>query len=128
MPRKTYKPEEIVGILRDVEIRQGQGQRISNCCREKGISEAIYYPWKKEYGGMHPSEAKRLKELERENNWPPFKGAGQLIKPFLMFGLAAFFIYVVFKNLIPADLAKSYVAGAVLLGAAPLHGDGVCME
>lgn len=68
MPRKTYKPEEITGNLRDVEVRQGQGQSISNCCREKGISEAIYYRWKKEYGGMYPSEAKRLKELETENN------------------------------------------------------------
>ena len=68
MPRKTYKPEEIVGILRDVEIKQGQGQSFSNRCREKSISEAIYYRWKKEYGGMHPSEAKRLKELEKENN------------------------------------------------------------
>jgi ACR3 family arsenite transporter len=46
-------------------------------------------------------------------------GTSWLIKPFLMFGLAAFFFYVVFKNLIPPDLAKSYVAGAVLLGAAP---------
>lgn len=46
-------------------------------------------------------------------------GTSWLIKPFLMFGLATFFFYVVFKNLIPADLAKNYVAGAVLLGAAP---------
>ena len=68
MPRKTYKPEEIVGILRDAEIKQGQGLSVANICREKGISEAIYYRWKKEYGGMHPSEAKRLKELEKENN------------------------------------------------------------
>jgi len=68
MPRKTYKAEEIVGILRDAEIKQGQGQSIANICREKGISEAIYYRWKKEYGGMHPSEAKRLKELEKENS------------------------------------------------------------
>lgn len=46
-------------------------------------------------------------------------GTSWLIKPFLMFGLATFFFYVVFKSLIPADLAKNYVAGAVLLGAAP---------
>lgn len=46
-------------------------------------------------------------------------GTSWLIKPFLMFGLATFFFYVVFKNLIPADIAKNYVAGAVLLGAAP---------
>ena len=68
MPRKTHKPEEIVGILRDIEIKQGQGQSIADSCREKGISEAIYYRWKKQYGGMHPSEAKRLKDLEKENN------------------------------------------------------------
>jgi ACR3 family arsenite transporter len=46
-------------------------------------------------------------------------GTSWLIKPFLMFGLASFFFYVVFKALIPADLAQSYVAGAVILGAAP---------
>lgn len=68
MPRKTYKPEEIIGILRDVEIQQGQGRSIADCCRAKGISEAIYYRWKKEYGGMHPSEARRLRELEKENS------------------------------------------------------------
>ena len=51
-----------------MEIKQGQGQSIAKICREKGISEAIYYRWKKECGGMHPSEAKRLKELEKENN------------------------------------------------------------
>lgn len=46
-------------------------------------------------------------------------GTSWLIKPFLMFGLATFFFYVVFKAFIPVDLAKNYVAGAVLLGAAP---------
>ncbi len=68
MPRKTYQPEEIVGILRDAEIKQAKGPSITDICREKGISESIYYRWKKEYGGMHPSEARRLKELEKENN------------------------------------------------------------
>ncbi len=68
MPRKTYQPEEIIGILRDAEIKQGKGYSIADICREKGISESIYYRWKKEYGGMHPSEARRLKELEKENN------------------------------------------------------------
>ena len=68
MPRKTYAGEEIVGILGDIEIMNGKGKNITDCCREKGISEAIYYRWKKEYSGMHPSQAKRLKELEKENN------------------------------------------------------------
>jgi arsenite transporter len=51
-----------------------------------------------------------------------------LIKPFTMFGIAAFFFYVVFKALITPDLARDYLAGAVLLGAAPLHCDGICLE
>lgn len=42
MPRKTYSAEEIVGILRDAEIKQGQGRSITEICREKGISESIY--------------------------------------------------------------------------------------
>lgn len=68
MPRKTYSAEEIVGILRDIEILNGQGKSVQDCCRDKGISEAIYYRWKKEYSGLHPDQAKRLKELEKENN------------------------------------------------------------
>jgi len=68
MPRKTYGAEEIVGILRDIEILNGKGKSISDCCRDKGISEAIYYRWKKEYSGLRPSQAKRLKELEKEND------------------------------------------------------------
>ena len=51
-----------------------------------------------------------------------------VIKPFTMFGIAYLFFYVIFKSLIPAGLAEEYLAGAVLLGAAPLYGDGVCME
>ena len=68
MSRKRYSAEEIIGILRDAEIKPGQGRCITDICREKGISESIFYRWKKEYGGMHPSEARRLKELEKENN------------------------------------------------------------
>lgn len=68
MPRKTYSAEEIVGILRDIEILNGQGKSVQDCCRDKGISEAIYYRWKKEYSGLHPDQAKRLKELGKENN------------------------------------------------------------
>ena len=43
MPRKTCSAEEIVGLLRDIEIQNGKGKSIADCCREKGISEAIYY-------------------------------------------------------------------------------------
>ena len=68
MPRKSYSAEEIVGVLRDIEIMNGQGKSIAESCRAKGISEAVYYRWKKEYAGLHPDQARRLKELEKENN------------------------------------------------------------
>lgn len=67
MPRKTYGAEEIVGILRDIEILNDKRKRIADCCRDKGIREAIYYRWKKENARLHPAQAKRLKELEKEN-------------------------------------------------------------
>ncbi len=44
----------------------GKGKSIADCCRDKGISEAIYYRWKKEYRGLHPDQAKLLKELLAE--------------------------------------------------------------
>ena len=68
MPRKTYSAEEIGGILRDIEILNGKGKKIADCYREKGISEAVFYRWKKGYSGLHPDQAKKLKELEKENN------------------------------------------------------------
>lgn len=68
MPRKTYSAEEIVGILRDIEIQNGKGKNIADCYRDKGISHAIFHRWKKEYSGHHPDHAKKLKDLEKENN------------------------------------------------------------
>ena len=68
MAKRNYKPEEIVGFLRDVEILQGKGKRTSEACRELGISEAGYYRWRRQYGTMQVNEAKRLKELEKENS------------------------------------------------------------
>jgi len=68
MPRKNYTPEEIVGLLWDVEIVTGKGKTAGEACRELGISEAVYYRWKKEYSGIRVDQAKHLKELEKENN------------------------------------------------------------
>lgn len=68
MGKRSYKPEEIVGILRDVDILKGKGKTVEESCREIGISAAIYYRWKKQYGGVDVNQAKRLKELEKENN------------------------------------------------------------
>ena len=67
MPQKRYRPEEIIAKLREAEVLLGQGNRVPEVVKAIGISEVTYYRWRKEYGGMDVSQAKRLKELEREN-------------------------------------------------------------
>ena len=67
MPQKRYRPEEIIAKLREAEVLLGQGQKVPEVIKAIGISEVTYYRWRKEYGGMEVSQAKRLKELEREN-------------------------------------------------------------
>ena len=67
MPKKTFKPEEIIGKLREAEVRLSQGASVAEVVRALQISEVRYYCWRKEYGGMRFEQAKRLKEVEREN-------------------------------------------------------------
>ena len=67
MPQKRYRPEEIIAKLREAEVLLGQGERVPEVVKSLGISEVTYYRWRKEYGGLNVSQAKRLKDLEREN-------------------------------------------------------------
>ena len=67
MARQRYKPEEIVGKLRQTEVLHGQGMSMADAIRQLGISEVTYYRWRKEYGGMSGGQLRRLKELEKEN-------------------------------------------------------------
>ena len=67
MGRKIYTAEQIIGMLREAEVLQGQGMTIGDVSRKLGISEQTYYRWRKEYGGMRVDQARRLKELEKEN-------------------------------------------------------------
>ncbi len=67
MPKKTYKPEEIISKLREAEVRLSQGASVAEVVRSLQISEVTYYRWRKEYGGMRVDQAKRLKEVEQEN-------------------------------------------------------------
>ena len=67
MPKKTCKPEDIINKLREAEVLLSQGTTVAEVVRALGVSEVIYYRWRKEYGGMKVSQAKRLKELEKEN-------------------------------------------------------------
>ena len=64
---KRFKAEEIVMKLREIELSQSKGEDIHQACRQAGVSEQSYYRWRKEYGGMKIDQAKRYKELDREN-------------------------------------------------------------
>jgi len=68
MSRKRYTPEQIVSVLRQVEVLVANGKATDLACREAGIVEQTYYRWRKEYGGWKVDQAKRLKELEQENS------------------------------------------------------------
>jgi len=67
MGRQNYTVEQIVVKLREVELHCGRGKTLAEAVRQIGVSENTYYRWRKEYGGMNTADAKRLKELEREN-------------------------------------------------------------
>ena len=67
MSRKRFTPEQIIGMLREAEVRLSKGEKIKSICRSLEITEQTYYRWRKDYGGMKVSQAKRLKELEKEN-------------------------------------------------------------
>jgi putative transposase len=67
MAKARYSIEQIIVKLREIELFCGQGKTIAEASRQAGITEQTYYRWRKEYGGMNTSDAKRLKELEKEN-------------------------------------------------------------
>ena len=67
MGRKTYKAEEIIAHLREVEVRQSRGESIAAAVKAIGATDQTYYRWRREYGGLKVDQAKRLKALEKEN-------------------------------------------------------------
>ena len=66
--RRGFKPEQIIGKLREAEVLLSQGSTVGEASRKMGVTEQTYYRWRKEYGGMRVEQAKRLKELEKENS------------------------------------------------------------
>ena len=68
MPKKTFTPEQIIQKLREVEVNLSKGLSVQEAVRQIEVTEQTYYRWKKEYGGMRTDQAKRLKELEKENS------------------------------------------------------------
>ena len=67
MPAKKHRPEEIIGKLREAEIVLAQGATTAEACRRIEISEQTYSRWRKEYGGLETDQARRMKDLEKEN-------------------------------------------------------------
>jgi transposase-like protein len=67
MAMQKYKPEQIVTILRQIEVAMANGKSTPQACKEAGITVQTYYRWRKEYGGLKVEQAKRMKELEKEN-------------------------------------------------------------
>ena len=68
MVRKTFTPEQVINKLREAEVLLSQGATLAIVLKKIGVSDATYYRWRKEFGGMRIEQAKRLKELEVENS------------------------------------------------------------
>jgi len=68
MPKKRFSAEQIVALLRQIEVALAQGKPIAIACREAGISNQSYFRWRKEYGGLDLDQARRMKDLEKENS------------------------------------------------------------
>jgi transposase-like protein len=67
MARRNYTAEQIIIKLRKIELLCNQGNTIAEAVRQEEITEQTYYRWRKQYGGMNTSDAKKLKLLEKEN-------------------------------------------------------------
>ena len=67
MARRKYTPEQIISKLREVEVALAQGTTVARAVRGIEVTEQTYYRWRREYGGLTVEQAKRLKELEKEN-------------------------------------------------------------
>ena len=67
MKRKRHSAEQIISKLREAEVLLQKGQAVPPVCRQLGVTAQTYYRWRKEYGGMRVDQAKRLKDLEKEN-------------------------------------------------------------
>jgi transposase-like protein len=67
VPKKQHSPEQIIRMLREAEVALSQGEPVTAVVKKLGVTTNTYYRWRKEYGGLKVDQAKRLKDLEREN-------------------------------------------------------------
>jgi transposase-like protein len=68
MGRRSYRPEQIINKLREAEVLLSQGSTVGEASKRIEVTEQTYYRWRREYGGMRVNQARRLKELEKENS------------------------------------------------------------
>jgi len=68
MPKKGFKPEQIINKLREAEVLLSQGATVGEICRRIGVTDVTYYRWRKEYGGMRVDQSRRMKDLEQQNS------------------------------------------------------------
>ncbi len=69
MARKRHSDEDVLKLLREIELKLTAGDDVASACRSVGISDATYYNWRKRFGGMGRSQLSELKSLEKENAW-----------------------------------------------------------
>ena len=67
MARRKYSAEKIISLLREAEVELSRGQSAIQVCKKLGITTNTFYRWRREYGGLRVDQARRLKDLEREN-------------------------------------------------------------
>ncbi len=67
MAKKRHRAEQIISKLREAEVLLAKGTEMPQVCRKLGVTEQTYYRWRKEYGGVRTDQAKRFKEMEKEN-------------------------------------------------------------
>lgn len=65
--RQRHTPEQVIAKLREAEVKLAKGTAVGQVCKELGVTEPTYYRWRTEYGGMKLDQARRLKDLEKEN-------------------------------------------------------------
>lgn len=68
MARKRYSDEEVLKLLREIEVHLASGSDVVSACRSVGLSDATYYNWRKRFGGMGKSQLSELRALEKENS------------------------------------------------------------
>ena len=106
MSKRRYTSEQIIGLLREVDVNVLQGKTVGQICREIGIAEQTYYRWRKEYCGMKTFQVKRLKDLEKENSYLKKAVAELTLDKLILIGAPALVVVLVIIGVLWFYLAR----------------------